>query len=268
MNPTHHLAASVVYDADRTTRADLAQGVVTSERDYGSTFAARVRDRWTCLGRSALVHSWVLPPGQEQALGCDIAMVLRWEHFAKVCLIETKWPRFNTSRRPWDGVQGHVSHFSHQIMRQARWAGSAAVWEMFFHEEHPGTTHPLFDAHGSTCVAHELAAWFDSVYRDRHVPWTNADVYNLMLVASGGPWFAGRASRNVFGMLNRVTACRLGERVPIVQGAAILESVIGRQVVRVPATLAALDDGDLLGSFQAETGVSTLLLLEMEAAEG
>jgi hypothetical protein len=253
------VVASICYAADRATRRDLAEGSVVSERDYMSTLSTRIRDAWLPAGK-AYAYSKTLPGDVEQALGCDTLIMIHDNDGAKLCLIEAKWPRVATKPgHRWDKVQKikgtakPVSHFSDQLSRQRQVLPDAFVAEMFLLESPPGTKSNLLDDFGATLVSHKHAREFDAIYRQRHLPWSNQDFWELIA-------FSRKRTLNLQGLMYGLASCQIGQPLPIVNGAVAVSVDGAASPLSIPTSIDQLSQ---MGPEICErVGLSTLLVLQ------
>jgi len=246
------------YLADYATRQELADGTVASERDYMSTLSTRIRDAWR--PGKAYAYSKTLPGDVEQTLGCDTLIMIHDGNGAKLCLIEAKWPRVAT--KPgyrWDklqkikGTAQKVSHFSDQLSRQRLVLPGAIVAEMFLLESPPGTRSGLLDNFGATLVPHEHAQEFDAIHRDRHLPWSNQDFWELI-------GFSREKTLNVYDLMFGLASCQLGQPLPVVNGAVSVSVAGVAEPVSIPASVDQLSE---MGPTVCERlGLTTLLVLQ------
>lgn len=147
-----HRVASVIYRQDILCREELRNGVLVNERDYVTALTTGIR-REFALGGQTMVHTQTLPGGAERRLGADAILVVKYEDKFKIAIFESKWPRaHNNNQYPWDYLSNGISHFTHQMERQANFIHLFAIWEMFFYEGPTGFDSPPYDNLGSSCL--------------------------------------------------------------------------------------------------------------------
>ncbi|GAB5444931.1 MAG: hypothetical protein Fues2KO_52800 [Fuerstiella sp.] len=169
--------------ADAEARTDLSIGMIRDENDYTSTFTGGLRRNVNANSQTGLrATSLLLQPSEERASGTDAAIILIRAGKSKVALFEAKWPRFNTPGYKWDKAQGRTgkSHFSNQITRQSRYAGTFAVFEMFYCE-YPFCLQPSFlEDTGSSCTWFSDAEDFRNKRPVADQIWTQADLQKML----------------------------------------------------------------------------------------
>lgn len=232
-----------------------------SERDYMSTLSTRIRDAWLPVGR-AYAYSKTLPGGVEQAFGCDTLVMIYDDDGAKICMIEAKWPRvaIKPSYR-WDKLQKvkgavkQVSHFSDQLSRQRLVLPDVFVAEMFLLESTPGTKSSLLDEYGATLVPHECAMKFDATHRQKHVPWSNQDFWELI-------GFSRKKTMNIYDLMHGLASCQIGQPLPIVGGEVAISASGVPKSISIPTSVDRLHQ--MGPEICDRLGLSTLLVLETE----
>ncbi|MGE4450471.1 hypothetical protein [Castellaniella sp.] len=253
------IVASISYAADRMTRHDLAAGHIVSERDYMSALSTRIRDAWLPVG-SAYVYSKTLSGSVEQALGCDTLIIIHDDDGAKLCLIEAKWPRVATKPNyRWDklqklkGTSKPISHFSDQLTRQRQVLPDVFVAEMFLLESPPGTKSSLLDEYGATLVPHKSASNFDATRRQKNVPWSNQDFWELIC-------FSRKKTMNLHSLMYGLASCSIGQPIPILKNEVAIAVNDTENLISIPTSI------DRLRQMGPEIcnrlGLSTLLVLQ------
>ncbi len=171
--------------ADREARSDLIIQMIVSENDYTSNFTGALRRIINSNSKSGLsATSQVLPKAVEQRTGCDAAIVVQSSGYAKVLLLEAKWPRFKVRNHAWDTLQKSTgtSHFSDQLTRQATHIPPYAIAEMILCEYAFGHEPYSMDASGSSCIWHADAKKFDSTRTSRPGVWKQNDLAALLVM--------------------------------------------------------------------------------------
>lgn len=169
--------------SDREARSDLIHKVIVSEGDYTSNFTSALRRNINSHSRTGLTAtSQLLPPRMERGTGCDAAIVVQSGDASKVLLIEGKWPRLSLPSHPWDWAQTAAgdSHFSDQLIRQARLTKSFAIAEMFYCEDDFKKQPPCMNSSGSSCVWHADAAKYDATRPTAPKVWSRSELVGLL----------------------------------------------------------------------------------------
>lgn len=171
--------------ADKEIRSDLSAGLIANENDYSSNFTGALRRIINSNSQTGLVAtSLLLHAGAERTLGADAAIVLNYGNRTKIAVFEGKWPRFSRPGYRWDKRQkgSGKSHFSEQLVRQARWANShLAVFEMVYCEYPFGQQPAFLKNEGSSCIWHDDAERFRATHKGNGTPWTQTDLKNLII---------------------------------------------------------------------------------------
>lgn len=169
--------------SDKEIRSDLILGLIASENDYTSNFTGALRRNINSYSQTGLqATSFVLPPHEEKAAGCDAAIIIRTGGAGKILLIEGKWPRLSKVGHKWDWKQtsSGLSHFSDQLSRQSNYIGRYAIAEMFY-DEHPFGSGPSYmQPNGSACLWHRDVAAFDSSRTGSPNVWSQAELNNML----------------------------------------------------------------------------------------
>ena len=195
--------AKSAYWADRTIRAELAEGLIASENDYTSNLTSMLRRQINARSIPNLhASSYVLRPSLERAVGADACIVLSNGVTFKLCIFEAKWPRLSTHRNCWDSLQKSTgkSHFDEQLARQARFNRRIATWEMFYSESPFGLQPPFMPSHVSSCVWHDDAMAASIARANRSKPWTDLELTDLLTASS----------RQIDDVLREVCDCSRG----------------------------------------------------------
>jgi hypothetical protein len=175
--------AKTAYWADRSIRADLADGLITTENDYTSNFTAAFRRGINARGIPSLhATSYVLMPAFEREVGADACIILASDSQYKVCLFEAKWPRLSSHADCWDSRQRRTgqSHFADQLNRQSIYSKEYAIWEMFYCEFPFGKQPSFFPKNVSGCVWHGDAMEFSNARVTTGDPWTDIELSSLL----------------------------------------------------------------------------------------
>ena len=260
--PGTYLVSAVAYDVDASVRTDLVKSFIKDEPDYVSNLTVGIRDYWRNRGLAAYCHSQLLSGSHEGTFGCDVIIVVRHNNKAKVCLFEAKFPRLSTSGYRWDSMQtsANISHFTHQLRRQARWSHVAAIWELFIVEHAVGSQPQHFDQYASTCVLHEEAYRWDSTYRKAADKWTQDDVKQLVANVRQQP-------KNIRTMLERACRCSEGRYLEVSNGAvALISEDQDPAEVAVPAEVENLPE--VVPAFCEENGIEHFLFVRLDESEG
>lgn len=200
------LVTKSAYWADRSVRADFANGFIAGENDYTSNFTAELRRQVNAKAYPGLkATSFVLPKKYEQKIGADACIILSNSVKAKICIFEGKWPKQKTKVNAWDQIQKSCgrSHFSDQLLRQRVYAGRFSVWEMFYSEFPYGTQGAPFRKYVSTCIEHSDAVGYMLSRANPDAVWVDSDLDGMLKsIASKPP--------RVDQILEKVCQCRLG----------------------------------------------------------
>jgi hypothetical protein len=169
--------------SDREARSDLILGTIVSENDYTSNFTGALRRNINSYSNTGLTAtSRLLTPKLERTTGCDAAIVVQADRFAKVLLIKGKWPKISIPNHTWDWRQtaaGH-SHFSDQLARQALYIHQYAIAQMFYCEL-PFAKQPSYmNSNGSSCVWHADAVAHDGTRPGSPLVWSQADLIDML----------------------------------------------------------------------------------------
>ncbi|HWY99062.1 MAG TPA: hypothetical protein VNY36_08260, partial [Bacteroidia bacterium] len=186
-------------------RNELRNGTITSERDYVSVLSARIRDGLRISGH--ICHAQTLRQGIEVENGVDGIVLFQFNDEVKVGWYEAKWPRVRQNNYGWDSL--HVvrgqSHFSEQIIKQHKWEGIVALWEMFFNEAERGFESPPYEYFGSSCVWHNNTFEFMRVHGKIFESWTTSD---LKLLLDGN-------CIGFYSIIYDILSCRKGKKMLI-----------------------------------------------------
>ncbi|MDT8448257.1 MAG: hypothetical protein RRB13_15290 [bacterium] len=202
--------AQNLFDLDKSCRDELHRNVISDENDYTSTFCAVLRH-----GNYGPGMGQKLSRVYENKFGCDAMLVFRGANQVKVGVWEAKYPRLtqktnNNYKYSWDYASVDrskiphqaISHFTHQLQRQAKaHALGFAAWEMFYNEHAVGTTYRNFDPQGSSCVWWQDAISYQQNQFSQTSLW-NSDELNNMLSGSG---------TNLFHIVFDLLTCKQGE---------------------------------------------------------
>jgi hypothetical protein len=170
-----------VFWADRMVKADLIEGLISSENDYTSNLTCTIRRQINARACSRLkATSHVLKPRDERQTGCDACIILGNGRQFKVCLFEAKWPRLKAQNNySWDYVSEGESHFSEQIKKQSHLPQGFVVWEMFYCEYPVGQQPAWMPRTTSACVFHR-DAYAEMKVRNNSTRWTNQELAGLL----------------------------------------------------------------------------------------
>lgn len=181
--------ASCAYWADRTTRADLIDAIISDENDYTSTFLATFRANLRAKNipnLSARIQK--LPQSSERKLGSDACIVFKYNSNIKIGVFEAKWPRLGIKNYPWDMIQGSFgySHFYSQLLRQSKISAKIAIWEMFYLESSFQQKYIVpHIPYGSSCVWHKDAYSYSQHRKSHGAVWVNNDLFEIFRTAKG-----------------------------------------------------------------------------------
>lgn len=254
--------AEVCYLLDVSSRLELSDEIITSERDYVSNLTKAIRDiPKNSFSRTfpflflqkRYIHSQQLKGPHERAFGCDAMIMIRTNTFLKVGLFEAKWPRIS-KKYDWDYInkKSGISHFSDQLKRQKHFSKAFAIWEMFLTELPPGSAMPSgFDKYGSTCVLHDEAFLFDSK-RGSSTPWNTADLIKMI-----GAY--PRVNRKLSGILLKMLSCKIGKRFNPEINSIEIESP--DQPISIPANY--FEMGNQIPQFMEQYGLDHFIYLEL-----
>ena len=169
--------------SDKEIRSDLILGLIASENDYTSNFTGALRRNINSYSQTGLrATSYVLPPHEEKATGCDAAIIICNGGVGKILLIEGKWPRLSMAGHKWDWKQtsSGLSHYSDQLNRQSNHIHRYAIAEMFY-DEHPfGSSPSYMQPNGSACLWHRDAVAFDSSRPGSPNVWSQTELISML----------------------------------------------------------------------------------------
>jgi hypothetical protein len=223
--------------SDREARSDLIIGSIVSENDYTSNFTGALRRNINSYSRTGLTAtSRLLTPKIERSTGCDAAVVVQANDFAKVLLIEGKWPKISVPNHAWDWSQtatGH-SHFSDQLARQAQHIRRYAIPEMFYCEFPFGKQPPYMNLNGSSCVWHADAVAHDGSRPGAPSVWGQADLISML----------GKGTHSIEHIVEQVCLCRMGSQLAFPDAASLdgWDFDLPANVLLVTADRGALDN--------------------------
>lgn len=169
--------------SDKEVRSDLIIGEIAGENDYTSNFTGALRRNINSYSQTGIkARSFVLRPQEEQATGCDAAIIFRRGSDGKILLIEGKWPRLSKTKYKWDSRQtsSGLSHFTDQLSRQRMFASRYAIVEMFYDEQPFGASALYMQPDGSSCVWHRDAVGFDSSRAGAPNVWSQAELIAML----------------------------------------------------------------------------------------
>jgi hypothetical protein len=255
-NVQARLTSLLCYNIDIFCRKDLAQGMITSERDYVSSLTAYLRiPLWKLIGIS--IFAKTLGSGNEQMFGCDAIVIFKISNMVKIGLFEAKWPRFFTDLNyNWDyrSQATRNSHFSSQIERQRNWAGSdVEIWEMFLNESIPGVHLPNWDMYGSSCLSHQYASdYLTNNIGNNTTLWNNTDLLNNLPNAI-----------SLEQMTFEILKCKRGSLLRIKNNFVEIRGKDNRNI-EIPVVISQESETNLsiLNSFMFEYGISNYILIE------
>ncbi len=264
------IISELFYRLDMNVRNDLHHKRIADERDYVSRLVTHFNYPFGIFQRVSfngihLQSKWfskVNDPDHEKKFGCDSMIVFRVNDEIKVGLFEAKWPRvIKKPKYRWDYAQksNKRSHFTDQILRQARWTNYAAIWEMFLYEEKVGTLNCPFDKYASTCVRHNFAKAFVRKTPSLKIVWNNIDLTDLIQSAQTSS-FNGTNQTNIKDIVLDILTCKFGKAIDIKPGDTgfKLTSKYPKEVVKCPIIPMTEDDdiNSIIGEFMAENGLS------------
>ena len=191
------------YLSDREIRSDLIIGFIVNENDYTSNFTGALRRNINSYSQTGLqATSYLLTSQEEQATGCDAAIIIQAGNVGKVLLLEGKWPRLSTPNHRWDWKQSSsgLSHFSDQLARQAIYTNRYALVEMFY-SEHPFGSQPTYmQPHGSSCVWHRDAMAHDQSRATTPKVWSQAELVSML----------SKGTHDIAHIIEQVCLCQEG----------------------------------------------------------
>lgn len=175
--------AQFAFLADKEARSDLIYGYIATENDYTSNFTGALRRIVNANSTTGLkASSYVLPPPDERLSGCDAAIVITSNGFVKIITFEAKYPRLKQPYFSWDYAQtsSGISHFSDQLERQKNFAGTHAIFEMFYCEMDFGAQPDFMQRDVSSCIWHREAVAFDEGRLKPGSVWSGQDLANML----------------------------------------------------------------------------------------
>lgn len=241
---------------DIQCREELRNGVIVSERDYVSTLSTRIRDR---IGLEFSCYAQTLRQGIETENGVDGLIMFKFINEIKIGWYEAKWPRVTEADYRWDRVPtGHdMSHFSEQILKQNRWSGTLALWEMFFNDGTDGFESPPYQNFGSSCVWHENAFDFmlrEGIFFNR---WTTEDLKQMLQLNC----------INFYTVIYEMLCCKRGKKIKVAPGqkSVRLEIPKGKEgyfEIPLPGNVSAEYD-DAINEFMKERNIAGYLFMDL-----
>jgi len=219
-NPQVAELCNFAHTADKEARSDLAGGFIRDEDDYTSNFTGALRriiNSNSTTGLSAT--SFLLGTSVERSMGCDAAVIVRSNGQVKIATFEAKLPRFTDPYHRWDYAQtsSGLSHFSDQLERQKRFAGTLAVFEMFYCEAPFNKQPPHMQSEASSCVWHSDAIRFDSCRSASRPPWTQNELSTMLKAGNCG----------IDSILRAVCECRSGEPISMPEDPTLVAREFG-----------------------------------------
>ena len=270
--------SELFYLLDTNVRNDLYHNRIADERDYVSRLVTHFNYPFGIFNQFCFKHikfqsKWfanVNSGHYERKFGCDSMIVFRVKNKIKVGLFEAKWPRvIKDPKYQWDYTQKSTktSHFTNQILRQAKWISNAAIWEMFFYEGKVGKLNSPFDKKASTCVRHSYSDLLVSSTPSLQTIWNNSDLATLIQSAQTSS-FNGTSETNIRQIIFDILTCNFGKPIEIAPNDKTFDLISkdNDESVKCPiiSTSEENESNEIVNGFMSENGLSFFQQLNIE----
>ncbi|EQA45084.1 hypothetical protein LEP1GSC050_4102 [Leptospira broomii serovar Hurstbridge str. 5399] len=250
-----NVISNIFYENDIECRDEYSKRTISSEDDYTSVFCKLNRDTFKKWSYRFINRKF--NKSEESRFGADFIIVFRIYSGCKICFVEAKGPRIKTSPNyNWDkiGINGN-SHFSDQLLRQAKWSKMAAIWEMFYNDALPGAPDPTLDLSGSDCVWHQIAFEYCQANGYLKKSWNNRSLLNLLNIRNKVIHrHDDLYGKNIRDMIYKILKCSKGSLISFTdpEDFIVIESNEGDLTAKIPVpNLTNINQGKLLENLDA-----------------